>query len=310
MSLDLAARLLPKHLRLVQAIRDHGQVSIAARKLTMTQPAASRMLLEIERLVGGALFERRPKGMVPTPLGEVLARGANAVLHGLDATAREMEGLKAGTTGSVRIGAVTGGAVSFIVPAIQALEANVGEAEIHVDVAPSDHLLAGLVDNRYDFVLSRLPLGTDTRRFEVMRGRVEEIAFLVRSQHPLVARPFVSLPDLAGFPWVIQGHGTPLRQAVEEAFQNWRVPIPSQVVNTTSLLLTLAYLASSDAISPVALEVGELLSSQAPEGRVVALKPRETIIIAPYHLITRRNQVGSPLAARLIDLVAKSLSAV
>ena len=39
-----------------------------------------------------------------------------------------------------------------------------------------------------------------------------------------------------------------------------------------------------------------------------ALKPRETIIIAPYHLITRRDHIASPLATRLIDLVAKALA--
>lgn len=308
MTLDLAARLQPKHLRLVQAIAEHGQVSLAARKLTMTQPAASRMLLEVERLVEAPLFERRPKGMVPTPLGEVLARGASAVLHGLDATAREMEGFKAGLTGTVRIGAVTGGAVSFIVPAIQSLETAAQEADIHVDVAPSDQLMAGLINNRYDFILARLPPGTDTRRFEVMRGRVEEIVFLARAGHPLAEARALALGDLAGWPWVIQGHGTPLRQAVEEAFQNWAVPTPRQIVNTTSLLLTLAYLTSSDAISPVAQEVGNLFSARTPDQGITALKPRETIIIAPYHLITRRDHIASPLATRLIDLVAKALA--
>jgi molybdate transport repressor ModE-like protein len=308
MTLDLASRLQPKHLRLVQAIAEHGQVSLAARKLTMTQPAASRMLLEVERLVEAPLFERRPKGMVPTPLGEVLARGASAVLHGLDATAREMEGYKAGITGTVRIGAVTGGAVSFIVPAIQSLETAAQEADIHVDVAPSDQLMAGLINNRYDFILARLPPGTDTRRFEVMRGRVEEIVFLVRAGHPLAGTRALALSDLAGWPWVIQGHGTPLRQAVEEAFQNWAVPTPRQIVNTTSLLLTLAYLNSSDAISPVAQEVGDLFSERTSDGAIMALKPRETIIIAPYHLITRRDHIASPLATRLIDLVAKALA--
>lgn len=308
MTLDLASRLQPKHLRLVQAIAEHGQVSLAARKLTMTQPAASRMLLEVERLVEAPLFERRPKGMVPTPLGEVLARGASAVLHGLDATAREMEGYKAGITGTVRIGAVTGGAVSFIVPAIQSLETAAQEADIHVDVAPSDQLMAGLINNRYDFILARLPPGTDTRRFEVMRGRVEEIVFLVRAGHPLAGTRALALSDLAGWPWVIQGHGTPLRQAVEEAFQNWAVPTPHQIVNTTSLLLTLAYLSSSDAISPVSQEVGDLFSARTPDSGITALKPRETIIIAPYHLITRRDHIASPLATRLIDLVAKVLA--
>ena len=59
---SLASRLTLKHLRLIAAVAEHRQLSLAAHALTLTQPAASRLLAEIEVLVGAPLFERHPRG--------------------------------------------------------------------------------------------------------------------------------------------------------------------------------------------------------------------------------------------------------
>jgi len=308
MASDPARWLQIKHFRLIHAIMEQGQLAIAAKQLSLTQPAASRMLAEIEKIVGAPVFERHPKGMMPTPLGAVLARRAGDLLFGHDETLREIESFKAGRTGSVRVGAVTGGAVAFVVPAIQSLKAEAFGADIHVDVAPSDALMQGLVAGDYDFVLSRIPPGFDVRQFDLYRGRVEEILFLVRARHPLANREQVALADLAGFNWVIQAAGTPLRQAVEEAFLARGLPIPAEIVNTTSLLVMIAYLASSDSISPIAREVAELLGAAPSGANIVRLRMRESIVIAPYHLVVRRNHSVSPVAQRLMDLVRTRLS--
>lgn len=61
--------LKPAQLRLIHQIAIHRQLQLAAEALAMTQPAASRMLAEVERQVGAPLFLRLPKGMEPTEIG-------------------------------------------------------------------------------------------------------------------------------------------------------------------------------------------------------------------------------------------------
>jgi hypothetical protein len=84
--------------------------------------------------------------------------------------------------------------------------------------------------------------------------------------------------------------------------------MPDETVNTTSLLVMIAYLASTNAIAPASREVGDLVASADERSRLAALEPEEPIIVNPYHLITLRNQVMSPLAIRLRDLVYEGLS--
>ena len=57
---NLANRLQLRDFRLIQVIRETGQLALAAERLAMTQPAASRMLAGIERMVGTPVFIRHP----------------------------------------------------------------------------------------------------------------------------------------------------------------------------------------------------------------------------------------------------------
>ncbi len=306
----LINRLQIKDFRLILAIQQSGQLALAAEQLSITQPAASRMLASIEKTVGKRLFDRHPKGMDATPVGAILARNAVDILRALESTEREVFSVGAGLAGTARVGSVTGGAIGFVVPAIQELKKVAKGSDIYLDVAPSDVLVEGLTNGEYDFVLSRFPAGTDTRLFSVRRGRVEIVHFLVREDHPLAKRKVLDLRELEGCEWVIQAPHTPMRKAVEEAFISDGVPLPAEIMNTTSLLVMIAYIASTDAISPVSREVAELLANSGSGKRLVALATRDPIIINPYHVISFKNRTMSPLAERLMALVLSKLSMI
>ena len=301
-------KLQLKDFRLVEAIHETGQLALAAEQLAMSQPAASRMLAGIERIVGAAVFERHPKGMTPTPVGLTLIRNGSNLLNGLEQTLKEIRSLSEGLAGTARVGSVTDGAVAFVVPAIQELKKAATGADIHVDVAPSDVLVEGLFRGEYDFVLSRIPPGYDNHQLDVRRGRNEDICFLARSSHPLASQKVASLKDLARFEWITQAPHTPLRQAVESVFVSSGVTLPKDIVNTTSMLVMIAYLSSSDAIVPIPRKVAALLASDHSSGELVTIEPEEKIIVSPYFLISHKTTIISAIALRLRDLVAKAMN--
>ncbi|MEH6834889.1 LysR substrate-binding domain-containing protein [Falsihalocynthiibacter arcticus] len=305
---DLLNRIQLRHLRLIHSVNEVGQLSIAADRLAITQPAASRMLAEIETMVGKPLFVRNPKGMIATPIGEVLARHATSLLQGLAATVNEVGAFATGKKGSVRVGSVTGAAVAYVVPAIQSLMLGSGGADVHIEVGPSDVLMAGLVNGDYDFILSRVSPENDPRMFDIQHGRVETVEFLIRAEHPLAKINAPSITDLAGYNWVAQAPGTPMRQAVEETFFANGVALPDEIINTPSLLVMIAYVQNSDSISPISSEVADLLVS-SKVGGIRSIKIRKSIIISPYHLIQLKNVQSSPIAAQLRARVIAALSA-
>ena len=291
------------HMRLVAAISDRGQLQQAAEDVGLTQPAASRMLGEIERLIGAPLFERHPKGMTPTDMGRTFARRARLVAAEMQDLGREVADLRQGLAGMARVGSVTGPAVGCLVPAIRRLREIAPQVEVRVDVAPSTVLLRALAEGELDFMIGRLLPESDPSDYTVLPGRPEPISFLVRRGHPLDGRAGLGLAELAAYEWVIQERGTPIRTAVEAALALEGLAIPRGVVATSSLLVMVALLAQSDAVAPTGHEVNALLCDQPVSAGFTILTTRAPIELPFYHILSPRGRTLSRAALRLRTLV-------
>ena len=302
------AHLTLRHHRLIAAIARHGQISTAAHHLAMTQPAASRSLAEVERILDVPIFERHPKGMTPTPVGQVVVRHANILLGGLDLATEELAAFRDGHSGTVRVGAVTGAAVGFLVPAIRELKRLSTRADIRVQVAPSVDLMDALLLGELDFVLCRVPPEVDASQLRVLRGRVEHLSLLVRAGHPHCGTANLGLDALQYHTWIVQQRGMPLREAIEQRHLLAGLRTPHDLIESSSLLLTIAYLMSSDAVSPVAHEVSELLTRTHP-GALSTLDMQDRTTLSPYYLIHRKHHPMSPLATRFLALVLDRMTA-
>ena len=75
-----------KDLRLVKMIAATGNLTRAAERLNVSQPALSRQLADLEERVGARIFERQPKGMQATAIGQDLLMLADGLLERVDQT--------------------------------------------------------------------------------------------------------------------------------------------------------------------------------------------------------------------------------
>ena len=301
-----AAQLNLKHLRLIAAIADHRQVSIAAEALAMTQPAASRTLAEAEARVGAALFERHARGMLLTDVGESLVRRARNILDELNLASDEVERLRLGRGGVVRLGAVSGAAVGYVVPVLRRLKAAAPEVEVHVEVGTSEDLLSGLLARRHDMVLGRVPPRLAQDGLSLFPARGEEVCIVARASHPSAGAGQLALADLGRCEWVMQGPGAPIRQAVEEAFVAQGAVLPRHVVNSASLLIALAMLDDPRVVTPLSREVADLVTGRRSDLAVLPLA--SPITVAPYSLVTLADRRLSPVAARCRSLLVGMLA--
>ncbi|MGO4855182.1 LysR family transcriptional regulator [Phaeovulum sp. W22_SRMD_FR3] len=297
------------HFRLIDAVATHGQLSRAAEVMAITQPAASRMLSEIEALIGAPLFERRSKGMEPTELGVAVARRAQALSREMQDIAREVEELKAGSAGEVHVGAVTGAAVGFVVGAITKLQNTHPQVQVHAAVAPSRALITRLMAREFDFVLSRIPLEMDATLFHARSAWPERVAFLAHRSHPLARLRNIGTAQLAAWPWVVQPAGTPIREALTRAFLAEGVTPPTKLVNTTSLMMVAALLGRTQSIAPLAREVADLFAGPGVTSDLVALDLAQEVTIAPYSLVSLRDRALSPAAARMYAMIGEAIAA-
>lgn len=301
------SRLKPSHLRLLLRIADTGKLQLAAENLAVSQPAASRILAEIESDIGVPIFERLPRGMTPTEIGHTFLRRAGQILSEFDTLENELQMIRTGKAGKVRIGAVTGPAVGYVVPAVRHLRRIAPEIEVTIHVAPSGELARGLEERSFDFIIARLPPGYDATDLEVIPARTERVVLLANRSHPLVGQPGCTLSELRQFEWVMQDRGTPIRQAVENTFYQAGQPLPDQISNSSSLLVALTMLAGGTAITPQAHEVADLLTGTGIEARLAVLDITESITVEPYFVIRHRHHSATEAVMRLYQRVLEIL---
>ncbi len=299
--MDFARRLKHIHLRLVTQIARTGKLQVAAESIALSQPAASRMLSDVENLIGAALFTRHPKGMEPTPVGEAVIGHARQLLQGFDKLEMDVTNIASGHAGSVRIGTVTGPAVGLVVPVVRAMRLQAPQIEFTIEVAPSATLMSGLDEGLFDFVVARPNKAFDSQMYRIYPARNEVVSMLVYRDHPMAKRKSIQLRELRDYEWIIQDRGTPIRAAVEAAFYSNQVDLPSQITNTSSLLVALALLEQSTAIASQSHEVAELLADSALDMKVVRLDVVEEVLVSPFFVIARSDRELSPVADRIIQ---------
>ncbi len=289
------------HLRLLAEVLATGRLTLAAERLGLAQPAASRMLAQIERLVGQPVHQRLGRTLRLTEAGEALARRAQRVMLELTDATRDIAGAADGSAGAVRVGSVTGPALSHLMPVLQDLRRSHPAITAEVVVATSDQLCEQVLSGRLDLALGRVPPGLQARLQLQLIGQ-EPLGLVVRRGHPLLSAGRLTVADLLSHDWVMPEDGTPLAATVTRWLQNTGHPPPRRWVSTSSFLFTLALLKGSDAVAPLARPVVEGLS----DGTATPFVPVPYdlgIAVEAYGLFHRRGAALPPVPARVARMI-------
>ncbi|HEY7645590.1 MAG TPA: LysR family transcriptional regulator [Hyphomicrobiales bacterium] len=296
------------HLRLFNVLAQTGQISAAANALAISQPAASRLAAEAERIAGAQLYVRTSHGIALTVAGAAFAARAKRMLLEVEETERELTEILKGNTGKVNIGSVTGPAVEHVLPAIRQARLHLPKVTVNIEVSTSDVLAPALLEGNLDFILARLPKEHDPRLFEARFVGPEPISLIVRRGHPLLRRPEVAMERLMEFDWVMPLEGALLRTTLEATLLARGMSLPRKVLNTSSFLMTIVTVNQTNAIAPIATSVARFFSSETGMGGAIAeLDVGLPLQVQPYALITMAGRELTPAAKAVYEFISASL---
>ncbi|RCW68783.1 LysR family transcriptional regulator [Pseudorhodoferax soli] len=293
----LRARLKTRQLLLLVALADEGNIHAAARLLNMTQPAASKLLKDLEDMLEVPLFERLPRGMRPTWYGETMIRHAREALASLNQAHEELTALKAGRFGQVGVGAITSPALALLPSAIAMVKREQPSLRVVLEIETSPVLLEHLRQGRLDILVARFFAEEDKTnlRYEPLTG--EPVCAVARPGHPLAAAQGLGLADVVNASWIVPPAGSVLRHRFELMFQEAGLKPPMDVIETAALLFITRMLQQSDMLCVVAAEVARYYAAHG----ILAIIPLEM----PCHMddfgfITRSDRMLSPGAQLLL----------
>jgi DNA-binding transcriptional LysR family regulator len=185
-------------LKLFLVAIEEKQIGRAAARENIVPSAATKRIQDLEEIAELQLLERNPKGVVPTPAGQVLARHIRMMFESLDDMRREMSEYTAGVRGQVRISAIGTTIVQFLAREISEFSRNFPfvDVELHEDTNPNvvRALVAGNVDIAVYVATEDLVTdGIDSREY-----RTDRLVAIVPRGHSLCDKSSVSMRDFIG----------------------------------------------------------------------------------------------------------------
>jgi DNA-binding transcriptional LysR family regulator len=291
------SHLKTRHLVLLQELGRHGSIVHAAQAANLTQPAASKLLAELEHSLNVQLFERLPRGVMPTWYGEVMIRRASAALAEMDAAHQEMMELQSGLRGRVAVGTVLTPSSGLVTDAIILLKSRVARLQVSVSVDTSKLLVERLRAGELDIVVGRiLDTGlTAELNFEPITD--EPHSLIAAAGHPLAGRSDLQLAELAGVPWVLPPAGSILRDRLTAMFLSQGLEPPAEIVETMALPVVASLLTGSRMVAALP---EELVRPYLDAGVLTVLPFDLGLRMDLYGIITRKKHRLSPGAETML----------
>ncbi|MDB5685058.1 MAG: transcriptional regulator, LysR family [Sphingomonas bacterium] len=281
------------------AVAQHGSIGRAADALNITQPALSRVIKRLEQRLGVALFDRYASGVTLTVYGEALLPFANRMGTESSHAVEEIERLRGGSRGVLRIGTVGSPGVTFLPKIIERMTTENPELRVELLEGVLDVLEAALLDRVVDIVLA----GELAEKDEILRMnfKIEDTGSVIAStSHPVRARGPLTMADLIDVPWVMPPRGTFPRRRFEQVIADIGMRQPHVAVETRSVMMMKGLVAESGFLSWLPRP---LYAAEERADLIAPLDVAGMFVNRQAYLYRRRHGSTPPVAVRFLETV-------
>jgi len=293
----LRSNIKLRHLQLLVALDQFRHLGRTAEFMSVSQPAVSKMLAEVESMLALTLFDRSARGTEPTASGVSLIRFARSVLAEYERTRDEIAAVASGAAGRTRVGSMVVAMPVLLARAVALLKQRSTQATVLVEEGDLTHLLPKLRLGELDVFVGRLEPGYASPDLVTEALYEEPMVVVVAAGHALAGKAKPSWADLAAIPCVLPPPWASLRVKIEQQFFKHGLEPPQDVVETASFLGLTVFLQQRGAAGFLAQSVAKHFESQ---GILKVLRLKVAIELPPVGLITLRGRQLTTTTQQLI----------
>jgi DNA-binding transcriptional LysR family regulator len=202
-------------IRLAVVCARTGSLTEAAHECNLVLPAASRRVRDLEKALGGPLFERHSRGVKPTALGRAFMKRGMAILQELDNLMHELADARQGIVRHVHVCAGTAAITQFLPPLLAEYGELRPEVQVELEEQVSQQVVAMVREGRAD--LGVFVAGADVRGLDVRDFRNDELVLILPTGHPLGGRSPLAFVDTLDEHWISLNAGAAMLQAQQQA---------------------------------------------------------------------------------------------
>lgn len=292
-----------RHLQLVVALDEFRHLGRTAEFMAVSQPAVSRMLSEVEAMLGFTLFDRSVRGTEPTAAGAAVVRFARGVLAQYERTRDEIDAAASGAAGKTRVGSMAVAMPVLLARAVQALKARSARATVQIEEGDLTHLLPKLRLGELDLFVGRLEPGYAAPDLQTETLYEEPMVVVAGPASEVAAMAAPRWADLAAMPCVMPPPWASLRVKLEQQFHRHGLQPSSDLMETSSYLATLTFIGARGAVGFLARSAAQHFARQ---GLCRILAVPLSLSLPPVGIITLREAVLPASSLQLIECLREA----
>jgi DNA-binding transcriptional LysR family regulator len=201
-------------LRLILNVAEAASLTHGAARSGMALASASERVRAMEQALGTPLFERKRRGVSPTPAGIALIHHARVVTHQLELMRGELGQFAKGLRGRVRVFSNTAATQEFLPPLLGPFLAAHPEVDVALEERPSGEIVRAVASGAADIgvVADAVDAAAELETFPFAEDRLVLIA---PARHAVAKRRRVAFRDSLPFDFVGLPAGSALQEHLE-----------------------------------------------------------------------------------------------
>jgi LysR family transcriptional regulator, pca operon transcriptional activator len=295
----LDQRLKVQHFRAVDAIAAHGSLLKAATALSLTQPALSKSVRDVEDILGVKLFERNARGVSPTAPGLAFIESARRLLAELRRLDETLDVLSSPGKGGIAIG-VLPTAASGVLPGVLARIRTVEpEIRIRMEEGRTEDLLPLLAAAEIDLIVGRLYEPALPDAFEREALWTEPMSIVARVDHPIFRHANATIEHIGRYDLVLPTVTQRMGQEIEQLLHRLGI-VPRTSYRSSSAGFIREMLHGGDFLSimPRLMLVGDVLRGSLRLAPLPVASPER-----PAGLIRRADAPLTPSGGVFVEIL-------
>ena len=290
-------RLRLQHLKFVISVAEWGSMARAAKHLAVSQPVVSKVIADLENMLGVPLFDRSSRGVEPTSYGRALLKRSIALFDDLTTSVDEIKFMANPASGELRIGSTEPLLAGPGAAVMKRLWQRYPGVNFRIVEADSATLLnRDLPERHIELALVPLLSSFANKELDATILFKDRLCVVVGKKSPCAHRRGITLADLLDQPWCVapSSVGTLLTDAIRASNLN----MPRVAFTTTTSHLLLQLLESGEFVG----HFGERLLQFFVDRFAVKILPIE-LPVEPFAvaIVRVKNRSISPLARLFID---------
>lgn len=278
--------------------------SAAAQKLSITQPAVSAQIHNLEEDLGVKLFNRVGKNISLTEAGEVLRGYSRRIFRLLEEAGAVMDDLRLVRRGTLKIGTTTTYAGHIMPPLLSRFKAEFPMVKVVLHEGSSLDIAKRVAKLELEVAVVAYSGALKNVQFELLRQ--EELVLVLPPGHPLAAHQSIPAKSLAREKFILREKGSSTRLITRDLFRRHRIN-PPVVFETSNVDFIKEQVANGMGLSFLTRSA---VSDELASGRMATVwLKEENLKLEIYSAIRSGHELSRPARA-FLDIVTKSMPAI